>query len=35
MIRQVTPAANAETAMGKKTTVLKATAQRTRSVRTA
>src|SRR5207253_6086825 len=35
MIRQVTPVANAEIAIGRKTTVLKATAQRTRSVRTA
>jgi hypothetical protein len=35
MIRHVTPAANAETAIGMKTTVLKATDQRTRSVRTA
>ena len=35
MIRQVTPVANAEIAIGRKTTVLKATAQRTRSVSTA
>ena len=35
MIRQVTPVANAEIAIGRKTTVLNATAQRTRSVRTA
>src|SRR5919109_1122249 len=35
MIRQVTPAANAETAIGIKTTVLKATDQLTRSVSTA
>jgi hypothetical protein len=35
MIRQVTPAANADTAIGMKTAVLKATDQRTRSVSTA
>ena len=35
MIRQVTPVANAEIAIGRKTTVLNATAQRTRSVSTA
>src|SRR5215469_14739833 len=35
MIRQVTPVANAEIAIGRKTTVLKATDQRTRSVSTA
>ena len=35
MIRQVTPVANAEIAIGRKTTVLNATDQRTRSVRTA
>ena len=35
MIRHVTPVANAEIAIGRKTTVLKATAQRTRSVSTA
>ena len=35
MIRQVTPVAKAEIAMGRKTTVLKAVAQRMRSVRTA
>jgi hypothetical protein len=35
MIRQVTPAANAEIAIGMKTAVLNATAQPTRSVRTA
>ena len=35
MIRQVTPAAKADTAMGMNTTVLNATDQRTRSVRTA
>jgi hypothetical protein len=35
MIRHVTPAANAETANGMKRTVLKATDQRMRSVRTA
>jgi hypothetical protein len=35
MIRHVTPAANAEIAMGMKTTVLNATAQPTRSVSTA
>ena len=35
MIRQVTPAANADTAIGMKTTVLNATDQRMRSVRTA
>ncbi len=35
MIRHVTPVANAEIAIGRKTTVLNATAQRTRSVSTA
>ena len=35
MIRQVTPVANAEIAMGRKTIVLNATDQRTRSVSTA
>ena len=35
MIRQVTPVANAEIAIGRKTAVLNATAQRTRSVSTA
>ena len=35
MIRHVTPVANAEIAIGRKTTVLKTTAQRTRSVSTA
>ena len=35
MSRQVTPVANAEIAIGRKTTVLNATAQRTRSVSTA
>src|ERR1700733_626284 len=35
MIRQVTPVANAEIAIGRKTAVLNATAHRTRSVRTA
>ena len=35
MIRQVTPAANAEIAIGMKTAVLNATDQPTRSVRTA
>ena len=35
MIRHVTPAAKAETAIGMKTTVLKATDQRMRSVSTA
>ena len=35
MIRQVTPVANAEIAIGRKITVLNATAQRTRSVSTA
>ena len=35
MIRQVTPAANAEIAIGMNTTVLNATDQRTRSVSTA
>ena len=35
MIRQVTPAANAEIAIGMKTAVLNATDQRTRSVSTA
>src|SRR5205807_2541441 len=35
MIRHVTPVANAEIAIGRKTTVLNATDQRTRSVRTA
>src|SRR5207248_7779533 len=35
MIRQVTPVANAEIAIGRKTIVLNATAQRTRSVSTA
>ena len=35
MIRQVTPVANAEIAIGRKTTVLNATDQRTRSVSTA
>jgi hypothetical protein len=35
MIRHVTPVAKAEIAIGRKTTVLKASAQRTRSVRTA
>ena len=35
MSRQVTPVANAEIAIGRKTTVLNATDQRTRSVSTA
>jgi len=35
MIRQVTPVAKAEIAIGRKMTVLNATAQRTRSVSTA
>ena len=35
MIRQVTPVANAEMAIGRKTIVLNATCQRTRSVSTA
>ncbi len=35
MIRQVTPVANAEIAIGRKTAVLNATAQPTRSVSTA
>src|SRR6185437_9727153 len=35
MMRHVTPVANAEIAIGRKTTVLNATAQRTRSVSTA
>src|ERR1051325_8270367 len=35
MIRQVTPVAKAEIAIGRKTAVLNATAQRTRSARTA
>ena len=35
MIRQVTPVAKAEIAIGRNTTVLNATDQRTRSVRTA
>jgi hypothetical protein len=35
MIRHVTPVANAEIAIGRNTTVLNATAQRTRSVSTA
>ena len=35
MIRQVTPVAKAEIAIGRKTIVLNATAQRTRSVSTA
>ena len=35
MIRQVTPVAKAEIAIGRKTAVLKATAQRIRSVSTA
>ena len=35
MIRHVTPVANAEIAMGRKTAVLNATAQRTRPVSTA
>ena len=35
MIRQITPAANSEIAIGMKTTVLNATDQRTRSVSTA
>src|SRR5215831_17272019 len=35
MIRHVTPVANAEIAIGRKTTVLNATDQRTRSVSTA
>ena len=35
MIRQVTPVANAEIAIGRKTAVLNATDQRTRSVSTA
>ena len=35
MIRQVTPVAKAEIAIGRKTTVLNATAQRTCSVSTA
>ena len=35
MIRQITPAAKSETAMGMKTAILNATAQRTRSVSTA
>ena len=35
MIRHVTPVANSEIAIGRKTTVLKATLQRTRSVSTA
>ena len=35
MIRHVTPVANAEIAIGRKITVLNATAQRTRSVSTA
>ena len=35
MIRQITPVAKSEIAIGMKTTVLNATAQRTRSVSTA
>ncbi len=35
MIRHVTPVAKAEIAIGRNTTVLNATAQRTRSVKTA
>ncbi len=35
MIRQITPAAKSDTAIGMKTAILNATAQRMRSVRTA